>query len=229
MDNSMDSLLQKISRRVIIYFSRKLMEENSGKDLSALDKFGMTNNLILIKDDGKLEPITYGARAVFLFQKEKKLKTNLFELLKMKATIEKNTMSFLLDNYFTELDTFIKITYIVKKNAKHEAVNYIPEIQNALDFQYRVLVEHKEELKKHFGDCKLKVDSEYVYGYPPPKTKTHVDKKLLNNITPNKTTKTSTNPATKKSKLSLLTEKEVDDYLLNTVFSIDLITLNNKS
>lgn len=225
MEISMDSLLKKINRRVIIYFSRKLIEENSGKNLSALDKVGMTNNLILIKEDGNLEPITYGARAVFLFQKEKNLKANLFELLKMKAKIEKNAMSFLLDNYFTELDTFIKFTYFVKANAQDEAVNYIPEIQNALDFQYRVLVEHKEELKEHFGKWKLNVDLERVFGYPPPNTKVHVDKKLLNNIAQNKTTK----PETKKKKLPLLTEKEVDIYLLNTVFGLDLMILNNET
>lgn len=221
----MEILLKRINCNIIFYLSRKLLEQQSGEDLGVLDEIRMTSNLVHISSSGEPKYITSGFRSIALLSKERELKLNVFELLKMKSSEEKNALSFLIDNYFTELDTYIRLTELVKKHARFETVNYLPAIQSALDMQYRVLVEHKKEVQEHFGKWKLNVDLERVFGYPPPKPQINFDQKLLDTRRPIKTDKM----ATKTNKMPLLTEKEVDYYLLNTVFGIDLTTLNNKT
>lgn len=225
MNNSMEILLKRVNCNIIFYISRKLLEQQSGEELRVLDEIRMTSNLVHISSSGEPKYITSGFRSIALLSKERELKLNVFELLKMKSFEEKNALSFLIDNYFTELDTYIRLTELVKTYARFETVNYVPAIQNALDMQHRVLVAHKKEIQEHFGEWKLKVDLERVFGYPPPKPKINIDEKQLDTIRNKKTKKI----ATKKNKIPLLTEKEVDIYLLNTVFGMDLTTLNNKS
>ncbi len=214
----MKSLLEKINRNLIVYLPRKILEQASGKDLIKLDNVGMTNNLIFIKDDGKLELITYGARSLLVLKKEKDLKANIFELMNMKTNTKKNALNFLLDNYFTELDTYINLTYMIMNNAKDETINYISDIQWSLDLQHKVLKEHKVELKNYFGDWKLKVDLERVFGYAPmlkPKNKNS-----------SKTIKQDKKNNTKR--VFLITGTEADNYILNTVFNIDIAYLSKK-
>ena len=222
----METLLQKINRNIIFYISRKLLEQHSGRELSSLDEIRMTSNLVHIDSEGNTKYITSGFRSIALLAKERELNGNVFELLKMKSTIEKNAFSFLLDNYFTELDTWIKITDMIKRFAKHETVNYLPIIQDPLDLQYRVLVHHKEKIKEHFGDWKLRVDLERVFGNPPPIKKIEINKKFFKDTNTNDSIEKTKNI---KKKTQLITEKEVDNYLLKTIFNVNPTRINKKT
>ena len=222
MDVDLETLLQKINRKIIFYLPRSLFEKIPGIDLNVYDKIGLTSNLIVIKVNGDIEPIIDGSKGLLILSKEKDLKSNIFELLKMKGQIEHNALSFLLDNYYKELDTYITLSDYVKENAKVETLNYVSHLQSTLNLQHQVLAEHKKELKGHFGQWKTEVDLERIFGYSESSLK---DKKInfnTNNLS-------STKGLKKNKKPPLITQIEVDTHLLTSIFNVDLSSINNNN
>ncbi|MFC0604264.1 hypothetical protein [Winogradskyella pulchriflava] len=221
----MENLIKKISRPIIFYLPRAVIEKVSGKDLKALDDIGMTNTLFSIDTEGNTKQITNVIEPIFLLGKDQLLKASVFELLKMKGSLEKDTFYFLLDNYLIELDTWINTTNIIKESAIKDTHNYSSPIQAYLDMQHRFLVEHKNELKSHFGYWKMSIELERVFNLAPP-TEEQLDaynKRESTGITKKENNKNN------KIKPKLITEKEVDIYLLQTVFNVDLKAKNNKN
>lgn len=226
MNSILEKLLQKINRKIIFYVPKKLFESIAVVDLNVYDEIGLTSNLIIIKEDGKIESINTGLEGFLLLSKEKDLKSNCFELLKMKGEIEGKAMSYLLDNYYKELDTYITLSNYVNKNAKKEALNYVAHIQSALNLQHQVLVEHKKELRGHFGHWKALVDLERIFGSTKPKLKDRLkDKGKINN-----TKITGSKKVLEKGKKPpIITNDEADTYLLTSVFNVDLSLFENEN
>ncbi|NRB59949.1 MAG: hypothetical protein HRU50_08460 [Winogradskyella sp.] len=221
MQNVLEGLLQKINRKVIFYLPRGIMEEVSGQDLSAFDKVGMTSHLILVKENGEVDLITRAVEGFKLLHKEKALKTNVFELMRIQDTVQQKAMSYLLESYFAELDTYIRITEMVKDKAKEETLNYTPAIQSTLDLQHHVLEAHRNELYHHFGNWQQRVELQRVFSERNLKLKVNTLKKDQNGI--------SKVEKPKPKKKVLLTNEEADLHLLQMVFNINQMDLKGKS
>lgn len=212
----MEDLIHKISRPIIFYFPRIIMEENTGEDMAVLDDIGMTNTLICINPEGKAQYFESGFEPIMILGKEKVLKANIFELLKMKSSLDKDTFYYLLDNYFIEVNTWINTTKYISTSAKNETLNYIPGIQNYLDYQHRLLNEHKKELMSHFGYWKMSIEMERVFKLAPP-TQAQLEEYQRTSIIKSK--ESNIKPKSKKPKR--ITEKEVDAYILQNVFNLN--------
>jgi len=197
----MEELLEKIIRPIIFYFPRYPLEFALGKSLKSFDSIGFTNALVVVDKDGNNKYLAKGMEAFVLLEKEKILKQNVLELLKTKESQDEASFNYLKSNYFKELDAWIKTTKIFKERAKIDTKNYINEIQGYLVLQHRLLKEHQIELQRYFEDPDQIKTTEIIVG----------DKK------------------SKTQKIQLISEKEVDNYLMTYVFNLDSKRFNNKS
>ena len=197
----MEELLERITRPILFYLPRYPLELIVEKSLKSFDTIGLTNSLVAVDKNGNMKYLTSGSEVLILLEKEKILKQNVLELLKAKESQENTSFNYLKSNYLKELDAWIKTTKIFKERARIDTQNYIKEIQGYLVLQHRLLKEHQNELQRYFEDPYQINTTEIIVG----------DKK------------------SKIQKIQLISEKEVDNYLMTHVFNLDSNRFNNKS
>lgn len=214
--NDMLELSIQIIRPIIYYIPLGTfaeVEEQYGEELKAIKLIGALMLLDINGDphffDNKIEQIE-------LLKKEKKLKAVTLRLIELKAKFDKETFLYQLKDYLNDLDVWVNTADYIKNNAKAETSNYFDEIQPYLDLQYDVLKQHQIELKQRFETLTLESLESQVLDI-----KKNVAEKPIS--TNSEKTKSS-----KKQKIVKPCDIEVDQYLLEKVFSVDFSKINNQ-
>tara|TARA_Y100000815_G_C13164764_1_gene433144 strand:- start:48 stop:371 length:324 start_codon:yes stop_codon:yes gene_type:complete len=107
-------------------------------------------------------------------------------------------------------------------------MNYDPDVQGYLESQYNLRNSHKEQLKAEYGTWKELFDLSRVFNSKPPSFK---DIKKVDQRFDTSKPKTSVSNILKpkeserKENTVLLTKEEVDIYLLEHIFSVDITVI----
>ncbi|WP_299117561.1 hypothetical protein [uncultured Winogradskyella sp.] len=229
LNSDMQSLIDNIKHPLVFYLSRSLFENATQKDLKPLEDLGLFNTLVLMNHKGEPKVISNALQYAQLSEKNKILKTNVFELLELRSKLDKKAFHYLIDEYFKELNNWIVIMDSVREKAKTEANNYKPYMQDYLEHQYETLKTHQKELKDHFGEWKTWFELERVFKLSPY----DLDKgEYKNNLKPPlKTTNKEIADKTKThstAKESIISEADVDRHLLKSVFNVDFSKIDSE-
>ncbi|WP_139181036.1 hypothetical protein [Winogradskyella thalassocola] len=227
----MQDLLSTIKNPMIFYLPAGLFKSLKPQHIDELENIGLLNTLFYTDNNGEYKKLTNGVEYLELLGKSKILQSNIFELLDLKSRLDKDAFHYLLDEYFKDLDSQIMLTDMISKEAKDTTINYKHEIQGYLDLQYNQLTVHKEEIQIKFGSWKNKFELDRILNryrtkvsIPTPEiTKTPIS---ISNTTAidNKPEK----PKQTKKKRTLPSDTEIDHYLLETVFGVEISNKNNK-
>jgi len=228
LNNDMQDLITTVRKPIIFYFPDRIFPEMDTSTVKQLEEIDFLNTLLCLDREGEPTLFDEGFNHLSLLSKPKILKSNIFQLLEMKANLNEDTFLYLLKDYTKEVDTWVSVTDVIKKDAKTEAVNYREGIQSYLDFQHMSLARHEAELKTQFGKWKQEIELERVsklFGLSPiMNSKPKENQNLSFNENNAKGTfekkKIILNKPNKKR--IYLTDEDVDKYLLKTVFNVKI-------
>lgn len=233
LQNDMQVLVNKIKAPSIFYIPRKLVAKLSKKDRDNLTKIGFLDTMFIINTSGVNKPITNANELLNLFEKEKILTSNIFQLLVLKTKLEKATFHYLLEEYLKELVSWLGVLDVVRVDAKVDLHYYKPYFQSYLDMQYNHLKNHKTEINQKFGHWKTEFEIGRIFNDPNFKLPKRRQKENLssNKIDNGKIApiKGATQPAKiikRKSKPLLISDTDADAYLLKTVFNVNFNNIN---
>lgn len=212
MDNTLQQIIKNITRPLLFFIPRNAAEFKTNQDMSALEKCKYLNHLYVSDKHGNVNSIDNSFDYVQILGKEKLLKNNIFTLLKIKNNIGNQAFEYAVEQYWAEVDSWVSATKFIKNEAKNQANNYDPIVQDYLVIQHHALQQHLIELQKY-------ITPSFKVAQPQPNIKHHIVQTI------NQKNNTITDiefPKNKTQKLSKPTEKEVDNYLLEQIFNVKL-------
>ena len=228
----MRELIRSIRNPIILYLPARLFPSMKEFHVKSLESYDIINTLIIYDEDGEAKPLTNKVFVLKLLEKPKILRSNIFQLLKYKSILDNSAFKFLLDDYLSEMDTWIATTEVIKTDAKKDTKNYQLEFQEYLYLQYDALIYHKKELKLKFGDWKTQYELDRVakiFGGPPLDIAQLKKFKNQRNITDEQFKfKKAVEREKSKVKKVTLNQKEVDVYLLEHIFQVDFTKIKKK-
>lgn len=228
LHTDMQLLIKTIRQPILFFLPRGIFEEAIKKDLSDLEDVGLLNTLFIIDSQGGIKPLVHITELLPIMDKVKILKSSVFELLDLKTKLDKSAFHYLIDDYFKELSTWIRTTDIIRNEAKNHATNYKPEVQSYLTLQHKVLKDHHEELKKHFGKWKSQFEIKRLLNLNFEGNKTSLNAIKTDDLTGVKSDKDKPVPSKKiKPKNIPISEVDADHYLLKRVFNVDFTKISN--
>ncbi|SDH10641.1 hypothetical protein [Winogradskyella thalassocola] len=230
LHKDMQKLILTIREPIIFFLPRNILEEVMNKDFGKLEALGLLNTLFITNAAGETKPFFNNTELLQILNKEKLLKSNIFELLDLRTKLDKSAFNYLIDDYFKELSTWINTTEIVEREAKIHVINYNAEVQVYLKLQNQVLLNHQAELKSHFGDGKSWFEVERVFKDSLYDINKDDNKEEISELKPSIVRKGKADilkTKKKKSRFLVIKEAEVDQYLLETVFNVNLSEIKN--
>ena len=211
--NDILELSTQILRPIIFYISQEMLEGLETEHSEILEKIELTNSLMLLDING--DPLFFENKIehIELLKKEKVLKSNTLKLIEFKAKYDIEAFKYHFEEYVKDLEAWIEASDYIRLNAKTEARNYFEEIQPYLQLQYDNLKQHHQELEQRFANVIFKPLQPEVL--------------VKSNINVPKS-QTSEKPKKGRKKRVLPSDDEIDNFLLEIVFGLDLLKINNK-
>lgn len=223
--SEMKELLNRIYMPSVFYYPKDLLSDLSQETKKALEEFQIFEDVGIIKANGDSGSLSMSMNALEIFKKDGVLEGNVFQLLELKERLGSDSFVFLLDNYLSNVKVWIKVYKNLLKNFDKQFNETSLNEKSLFEYQITTLDNHliilNEKFKFNLKDpattnsIDILSKNEKVFSF---------DKSVNNNIkagvkqlNQNKEYKTGK----KLEKQILLTEKEADDYLLKTVFSIN--------
>ena len=216
----MDQLLNQLYNPGVFCIPQNILDKNTSDDLSVFNKVGLTDNLLVLKGKDSFL-LKDGFDIMFLLEKHNTLNSSVYKILNMRKTNDADAFLFFLNNYYNALQIWTNFSEITKKEAKTSAKNYTPEIQYLLDFQFQAFTHHKIELDHYFNNpinsSYKKTKEQYQF------SSTKVEEVITKNhpVQPNTNIHLS-NKKTKTENTLLPSIKEIDNYILQTVFKVHI-------
>lgn len=226
LNKDMQNLTGTVHKPIMFYLPERLFPNIDSNVIKQFEEIGLLNTLFIIDEKGKPCPIKNGVEYLRLLKKPKILKSNVFQLLEMKANLDDSTFLYLLKDYTKEVDTWVSATEVIKNEAKIETRNYLTTMQSYLDLQHYALQEHQTELKNQFGKWKHEIEFERISRLFR-KAPTHISesnkeqKKSSIELKVDHTVEKQNVVVTKsQKKREYISNEEADKYLLKTVFNV---------
>lgn len=226
LNKDMQDLTGTVHKPIMFYLPERLFPNIDSNVIKQFEEIGLLNTLFIIDEKGNPQPIKNGVEYLKLLKKPKILKSNVFQLLEMKANLDESTFLYLLKDYTKEVDTWVSATEVIKNEAKIETRNYAYTMQSYLDLQHEVLQEHQAELKNQFGKWKHKIEFERIsklFRKTPthiPKSKEEQKKSSIEVKVGHDVEKHSVIETKLQKKRVYISNEEADKYLLKTVFNV---------
>lgn len=208
-----------------------------------LESFGkeiqehLLDTLLLIKQDGALyklnnQPVLYN-----MFQKKTTLDASVFKIFEIKDQLKSQQFEFFIQRYFTEVDAYLYISDWLYNNRAlcKQAINN--EIKEAFRSQQQDLKQHLEDLKQHCLTIEEPIKKErseildFIQNGIPELKAFLTDRKSNKNENQEQEIKAEgkedivqikngIKKTINKKKSNRITEKEAEDFLLETMFNI---------
>ncbi|WP_178988640.1 hypothetical protein [Winogradskyella schleiferi] len=209
--NDILELSTQLMRPIICYFPQEVFNDIDTKHAEILEKIQFTDTLILLDINGDPYLFENKIEQIELLKKEKVLKSNTLKLIEFKAKYDIETFKYHFESYIEDLETWVESSDYIRLNAKTEASNYFEEIQPYLQLQYDNLKQHHTELLQRFSNVM----------YKPLKTEELVKINIPKS-------QSSEKPKKGREKRILPNDNEIDNYLLESIFGLDLLKINKQ-
>jgi hypothetical protein len=232
LNHIQEELILRLYKPLIFYIPRKLFKEIEGFDWSNKKFDEVFDKLVLIKSDGSNQELGSNPSYFYILMKTAELEKNIYSLLEVKERYGKESFNFLISKYNQHVDFYIRITNWLLENVKEDISEVTQETLNSLTFQKDAFLAHRVYIQTKL----IKVNQEKSSADNDKLTKGDLMsiKALLegnssqfkeSNDNPNvkSNRQDEEKPQTVKNKKKLLiTDKQAEDFLLQTVFKMKL-------
>ena len=215
-NQDMQDLILSIRRPFILYLPSNLVELMDKHSLRFFENSNLIDHLIFYDGRGKPHDINFGFDILEILNRERILKSNLFQLLDLESNLSDKTFKFLLEEYKVSLNTWYNFALLCRDDAKNKAKNYYDGIQFYLDTQFNAINDHREEVMVKFGSVNKEFDINRL-----KKFLENENKSLNSNA--QYVSKVGLSLVEKQNKKPLLlSDAEADNYLLKHVFHLKI-------
>ncbi len=212
----MQDLILSIRRPFIVYLPSNLIELMDKQSIGEFENSNLIDHLIFYDGKGKPHDINFGFDNLEIMNRERILKSNLFQLLDLENTLSDKTFKFLLDEYKVSLNTWYNFALLCRDDAKNKAKNYFDGIQFYLDIQFNAINDHRKEIMVKFGSVNKEFNINGLKKFLE-KENNFLDSNVqhVSKVDLSLTEKQNKKPL-------LLSDVEADNYLLKHVFHLKI-------
>ncbi|TCK64899.1 hypothetical protein DFQ05_2639 [Winogradskyella wandonensis] len=211
LNKDMQALIDSIRLPVLFFLPDKLVEDESDDIKQQLEDIGFIKQLFFLDKDNRVSNYKEGIDDYAILEKQKLLKSNIFQLLELKSKLDSKSFDYLLTNYNNELKSWLWSSQWLSDNAKHQVKGYSKVMQSTLKTQKNALRDHQLELIRQFPKLIRFINEE--------ESKETINNRLKAYNSKVKKLGSNTNNYNNNNRV-LLTEADADKYLLKTVFNI---------
>lgn len=231
IEKEFQELRSNLYKPLLLFVPTKIFPKNALEFVAKEIQDQLFDVLMLIKEDGAAykienEPILYT-----ILQKKTLLEAAVFKIFEIKGQLKAQQFDFFIQRYLTEVDAYLFITEWLYSNRMLCKEIKNTEVDQSLAYQYEYLKQHLEDLKQHCLEVKKPIEKESTaildfIKNDIPELKTLLSSKQLNLKETEKEPQVPTSKIKtakkKKQKPSRMSAQEAEEYLLKTVFNVDL-------
>jgi len=223
----LEFLLQNLSRPSIFYIPHALFPSLELEHVRQLDDMGCFNTIGFIGKDGEIGTKLPFVDKLLLTKKKQTLSGNYLQLLELNGRLNKEAFNLLLETYLADANSWHYAYTWLEEHVEREMPKIASNQKQMFSYQRQVLEAHIEEVNKRFAlaqkhDVDLRrVLSKYEQKFP-------LDKSTIETLTETVKLDIQNNRRNKaQAKKPMLSEGEVDYFLLKTVFNVNFDKISN--
>jgi len=225
IDETFNNLKDNLYKPLIFYVPRSIIPEDK-KELFSASKFdSVFHRIAIIDKKGNILELKSNIKLLQLLEKPTLLDKNIFLLLEKKEILKPNPFNFLLEKYIEQLNFYVLISDWMDKNIAVDIPDLDSGIKSYFELQKKIFQKHLEVFQNNFLSNAISLSKpvdvfKYIKkDFPPFKHFINIQNEsdLRPNLNTNK--KKGSN---RKQKPILITDDESRNFLLNTVFKLNL-------
>ncbi|MBU3012271.1 hypothetical protein KO506_12715 [Polaribacter vadi] len=208
-----DKLFERLLYPMLVYLPKGAGEVfKQSEEFQVLDKF--VGFMLAIENKSYNFIVTEQSNLLFLIGKSKLLESNMFDLLDAKENLSNEQFHFLANKYKSHVDSWVYITQELKKDIVKVNDDLFIKNKGYIEHQAINLEQHQMTIENHFPSVDK---TRHNIGLE------HLSAKILE-YEKSKQTKNQqkVNKKTTIKKQPLISNKEVDNYLLEKVFGVNV-------
>ncbi len=225
IDNTFNNLKNNLYKPLIFYVPRSIIPDNK-KELYGSSKFdSIFNRIVVIDKKGNILELKSNIKLLQLLEKPTLLDENIFLLLDEKEHLKPYQFNYLLEKYIEQINFYVLISDWMDKNIIINIIDLDSDIKSYFELQKKVFQKHLGVFKNNFLSNTISyskpvdVLKNIEKDFPP--FNQFIKKQNASNIKFNEKD-TTIKERVKKQKTILITEEEVENFILDIVFNLDV-------
>ncbi len=225
IDETFNNLKDNLYKPLIFYVPRSIIPEDK-KELFSASKFdSVFHRIAIIDKKGNILELKSNIKLLQLLEKPTLLDKNIFLLLEKKEILKPNPFNFLLEKYIEQLNFYVLISDWMDKNIAVDIPDLDSGIKSYFELQKKIFQKHLEVFQNNFLSNAISLSKpvdvfKYIKKDFPP-FKHFINIQNESNLRPNLNTNKKKG-SNRKQKPILITDDESRNFLLNTVFKLNL-------
>lgn len=234
-------LREGLYKPLLFFIPKSIFTGDILNSLTQEVKHELLDTLMLIKEDGSCYKLNTGPVLFYILQKKNNLDDSILKIFEIKKQLEEREFSFFIQRYLTEVDVYVYLTEWLYTNRGLYKELLSEEQVQSLYLQQEYLKQHLEALKQHClkVNSPVKKEKESILNFLKkeiPELEQVISKARLNEIDLPEQKKSTTKLTlvaqenkneNKKQKPERITEKEAEDFLLESVFNVKIKNRKN--
>ena len=223
LNDKYDELLSHFYKPLIFYIPRNFYNLFDGEKWNDKKFDAVFNTVLIIKPDGSDRILNNKPSNIHIIKKQARLDENIFRLINIHSDLDVNQFRFFIDKYVIQLEFYKKVSDWMLKNVESDVMDLSQETLISFRLQKDAFTKHWQDVHGNFldGIQKKNVNENTAL----TKSDLKSIETLLNNSITNKTPEiilTKKTTPLKKPKKKLVSESEVEKFILRTVFNVRL-------
>lgn len=221
-NKEMQELITSVYMPMLFYIPSGIFLLSPKKVPEGMESHPLFDTLLIIKENGEETLYREEFHALEIYKKEHVLNSNIYMLMEIKARNNEDAFKYLIENYIAQLRSYYDTYVWMCDHVEQDVVDVSDTAKNNLEFQKAITRQHLEVLETRFPEFDT-MASESVESVLA-NTNIIAQKNDIQ-INGGYTIETplvepSKHKPQKRKKVLLATEREVDDYLLKTIFNV---------
>lgn len=223
MTNISATLIENLTKNYIFYIPSsiyRIIEDSPLKGIIPKDEY---DRIVYLEDKSKIRTTDLDQMILIdLIRKKDNLKQNLITLLDVKTSLSSAAFDEILKGYQNHLKWHLYVSSWMQKHLKSSFPNIKDVLINAFKFQTDNFSTHSIEIERHFKLNQEDINLNNIDVINNLKANFgDTEKKKIFHVNPNFNLKPTSFKALEKEK-SAITDEEIDNFLLETIFNIEL-------
>lgn len=215
--NDLDHLVQGIYRPSIFYLPTSLFPDITTEQERELLEYRVVNDICILKENGDTSYADKCVPVIEMLNKSAILENNFYQLLKFNDSLSRETFSYLLNEYNKNTQACKQVYHWLLEHINNSIGPIAKEELELFKLQLSLITGHIEKVLNRFG--KEMIDRKLNNGA----AEFVINTSIFNKGQDNEILKLNSLRNTKTKKASMPSNSEVDKFLLETVFNVDLM------
>lgn len=231
-NKEMQDLIDSVMKPMLFYAPSEILTSSAYTFSDEMKNYPIFDLFLIADENGRVTPYEEGVHSMMIFRKEHVFNSNVFQLLEIKGRNNDDAFKYLIEKYMAQVrsyhDSYIWMYDSVDTFMKGASVN----VKSNLKLQMTITMQHVADLESRFsGYDSIETESiDSILAKTSSIKDAGESQDTINNKSNDSAGKShiSKSKPTKRKKVVLATDKEVDEYLLKTIFNINTPKITTK-